>query len=157
MRSTDMLVLDNSTFTTLTTNRLVLRALTPDDVEAVFALRSDPVAMRYVPRPLATSLEEAATHIATILEAQRANTSLQWAITIKGDPTMVGIMGFWRMQKEHYRAEIGYMLAPRFWGAGIITEAIAAVVDHAFAQLGFHSIEAIIDPDNPASMRVLEK
>ncbi|HMC97714.1 MAG TPA: GNAT family protein [Flavobacteriales bacterium] len=153
-----MLELDNSVFTELTTERLVLRALSPDDVEAVFELRSDPVAMHYVPRPLATSLDDAAAHIALILDTQRANNCVQWAIALKGDPTtMVGIVGFWRMKKEHYRAELGYMLSPRFWGAGLITEAIAAVADHAFNVLGLHSIEAIVDADNPASMRVLEK
>lgn len=152
-----MLVIDNSIFTILNTQRLVLRALSPDDVEAVFALRSDPIAMRYVPRPLATSLDEAATHIAKILEEQRANNCLQWAITLKGDPRMIGIIGFWRIQKEHYRGELGYMLAPSFWGAGLITEAIGPVVDHGSKAMGFHSIEAIVDPNNPASMKVLEK
>ncbi len=152
-----MLVLDNSTFTVLTTERLVLRQLSMDDLDAVFALRSDPVAMRYVPRPLAKDLDEAAAHINLILEEQQANNCLQWAITLKGHPAMVGIIGFWRMKKEHYRAELGYMVLPEHWGKGIMSEAIAAVVYHAFATLGVHSIEAIIDPQNPASMRVLEK
>lgn len=152
-----MLTIDNATFTDLVTPRLLLRALSLDDVQAVFALRSDPVAMRYVPRPLATSLDEAAAHIENILDEQRLNRSVQWAITLHGDPKMVGIIGFWRMQKEHDRGELGYMLLPVFWGAGIITEAIRAVVDHAFANLNFHSIEAVVDPNNPASMKVLEK
>lgn len=152
-----MLVLDNSTFTVLTTERLVLRKLSLEDVDAVFALRSDPEAMRYVPRPLAKDRDEAAAHIQVILDAQQANDGLQWAITLKGHPAMVGIIGFWRMKKEHYRAEIGYMVLPTHWGQGIVSEAIAAVVHHAFATLGFHSIEAIVDAQNPASMRVLEK
>jgi ribosomal-protein-alanine N-acetyltransferase len=152
-----MLAIDNSIFTDLVTQRLVLRALSPDDVDVVFALRSDPVAMRYVPRPLATSLDDAAAHIDNILDEQRLNRSIQWAITLKGDPKMVGIIGFWRMQKEHDRGELGYMLLPVFWGAGIVTEAIDAVVRHAFVNLNFHSIEAVVDPNNPASMKVLEK
>lgn len=152
-----MLAIDNTTFTSIGTSRLMLRALTLDDVDAMFALRSDPVAMRYVPRPLATSMEDAADHIENILAEQRANKCVQWAITLKGDPRMVGIIGFWRIQKEHDRGELGYMLLPVFWGAGIITEAIRAVVDHAFATLNFHSIEAVVDPNNPASMKVLEK
>lgn len=152
-----MLAIDNATFTDLVTHRLVLRSLVPEDVEAVFALRSDPVAMHYVPRPLATSLDDAAAHIENILDEQRANKCLQWAITIRGDPKMVGIIGFWRLQKEHDRGELGYMLLPVFWGAGIVTEAIRAVVAHAFANLNFHSIEAVVDPHNPASMKVLEK
>lgn len=152
-----MLAIDHTTYTDLVTPRLLLRGISLDDVHAMFALRSDPVAMRYVPRPLATSLDDAANHIENILDEQRANRSVQWAITLKGDPKMVGIIGFWRIQKEHDRGELGYMLLPVFWGAGIITEAIRAVVDHAFANLNFHSIEAVVDPNNPASMKVLEK
>ena len=152
-----MLVLDNSTFTALKTKRLVLRKLSMDDTDAVFALRSDPVAMRYVPRPLAKNHDEAAAHIKLILDEIQANNSLQWAITLADDPTMVGIIGFWRMKKEHYRAELGYMALPMHWGKGFMSEAIGAVVGHAFDTLGFHSLEAIVDPQNPASMRVLEK
>lgn len=152
-----MLHLDFSQFPVLHTERLLLRALTPDDVEAMFALRSDPRAMQYVPRPLAKTLEDAAAHIALILAEQKANNSIQWVITLKDDPAMVGIIGYWRMKKEHYRTELGYMLLPAHWGRGIVSEAIGAVVDHAFRVLGFHSVEAIVDPDNPASMKVLEK
>ena len=98
-----MLAIDNATFTDLVTQRLVLRSLSSDDVQAVFALRSDPVAMRYVPLPLATSVDEAAAHIDNILDEQRLNKCVQWAITLNGDPKMVGIIGFWRIQKEHDR------------------------------------------------------
>lgn len=152
-----MLQLDFSQFPVLHTDRLLLRALTPDDAEAMFALRSDPRAMQYVPRPLARTREDAAAHIAMILAEQKANNCIQWVIALKDDPAMMGVIGYWRMKPEHYRTELGYMLLPANWGRGIISEAIAVVVDHAFHVLGFHSIEAIVDPRNPASMRVLEK
>lgn len=152
-----MLSLDLSTVPELRTGRLLLRGLTERDASAVFALRSDPLAMQYVPRPLARSLDDAVAHIRTITAEQEAGTAIMWAITLKGAPGMIGIIGFLRMRKEHHRTEMGYMLLPAHWGRGLITEAIASVVDHGFDVFGFHSIEAVVDPRNTGSIRVLER
>ena len=54
-------------------------------------------------------------------------------------------------------AEIGYWLAEPFWGRGIATDAVRALVPIAFDRMGMVRIEAGIHSDNPASMRVLEK
>jgi ribosomal-protein-alanine N-acetyltransferase len=73
------------------------------------------------------------------------------------DPSIViGTICLWNIQKEHYRAEIGYMLHPDHWRKGIMKEAINAVVDYGFAILGLHSIEALLNPENIGSSSVLE-
>lgn len=152
-----MLALDFSHFLELTTERLHLRELTDADVHAVFALRSDPETMRYVPRPLAASLGDAADHIALQHNARKANTILTWAITQRNDPAMIGIISLLRIKPEHYRTELGYMLLPAHWGKGYASEAVGAVVRHAFEQLKFHSIEAVVDPANTGSIKALLK
>jgi ribosomal-protein-alanine N-acetyltransferase len=152
-----MLTLDLSIVPELRTERLVLRGLKDSDAPAVFALRSDPLAMQYVPRPLAQSLDDAKAHIANILAEQQAATAIMWAITRKGTTEMLGIIGFLRMQKEHHRTEVGYMLLPTHWGQGISTEALAAVLREGFERYHFHSIEALVDPRNTGSIRVLER
>ena len=60
------------------------------------------------------------------------------------------------MKKEHYRAEIGYVLNPAFWKKGIMKEAILAVLGYGFDVMHLHSIEANINPGNAASAGVLE-
>ena len=65
--------------------------------------------------------------------------------------------GFWRIDKDHFRAEIGYDLAPERWGRGIMPEALRPILGFGFATLGLHSVEANIDPANGGSRRVLEK
>ncbi len=80
---------------------------------------------------------------------------LPW--TLKGDDRMIGTAGFYRLKKEHFRGEIGYMLSPDHWRKGIMSEAVEAVVQCGFGQLGFHSIEAVTDPANTASNRLLER
>jgi ribosomal-protein-alanine N-acetyltransferase len=152
-----MLTVNFSPFPVLETDRLILRRITTADANAVFRLRSNPETMKYVPRPLAVTIDDALAHIANIEEKIVLNSGINWAITLKGSPDFIGIIGNFRIEFENYRAEIGYMLLPEFNGQGIVSEAIARVVQYGFEEMKLHSIEAIIDPDNIASARVLEK
>ena len=61
------------------------------------------------------------------------------------------------MQKEHYRAEIGYVLHPAQQGKGIMDEAIKAVLQYGFETMKLHSVEANVNPANTNSMKLLEK
>ncbi len=144
-------------FPNLETKRLYLRRIANEDVNEIFALRSDKETMKYVPRPLAKTLEDAMVHISIIDSKIETNEGINWAITIKEEPKLIGIIGHYRIKPEHYRAEIGYMLLPEYHGKGIITEAIKEVVKYGFQVMKLHSIEAIIDPENLASEKVLQK
>lgn len=152
-----MLTINFSEFPELETERLKFRRADLNDVNELFALRSDPNIMKYIPRPIATSLEEASEHFKMMDEKISNNEMINWAITQKDDPKMIGTIGYFRIKPEHYRAEIGYMLLPDFHGKGYITEAITEVVNYGFTTMGLHSIEAVIDPDNLASAKALEK
>jgi ribosomal-protein-alanine N-acetyltransferase len=120
-------------------------------------LRGNPETMKYIPRPLVTTKEEALHHFKMIDDKIESNEGINWAITLKGNPKMLGIIGHYRIQPENYRCEIGYMLLPEYNGKGITTEAIKAVLEYGFDELQMHSIEAVIDPENRASERVLQK
>ena len=144
-------------FQNLNSERLLLRQITLDDVNEIFDLRSNPETMKYIPRPLATTIAEAADHIKLIQEKIETNEGINWAITIKGNLKMIGIIGHYRIRWEHFRSEIGYMLLPEYHRKGVITEAIQLMIHYGFNEMKMHSLEAIIAPDNIASARVLEK
>lgn len=152
-----MLTINFTPFPNLETERLVLRRVDKNDVNEIFSLRSNVETMKYIPRPLVKNIEDALEHIAMIDSKIEANEGINWAITLKGNPKLIGIIGHYRIKPEHFRAEIGYMLLPEFQGKGIISEAIKKTVDYGFNEMGLHSIEAIIDPENTASAIVLEK
>jgi ribosomal-protein-alanine N-acetyltransferase len=152
-----MLEINFHPFQNIETKRLVLRRIDENDVDEVLALRGNPEIMKYIPRPLAKTIEDALAHIRMIEEKIENNTGINWGITIKGSPKIIGIIGHYRIQPENHRAEIGYMSLPEFNGKGYITEAIKAVVEYGFEQMNLHSIEAIIDPQNIASEKVLQK
>lgn len=152
-----MLKLNFSPFPNLESERLCFRKLTLDDAPEVFKLRGDKKIMEFIPRPLATSIEEAIDHIKLINEKIDSNTDINWAVTEKDSNKCIGIMGFYRTQPEHYRTELGYMIAPEYWGKGYVSEAVNVLLDHAFNTFNFHSIEAVIDSRHIASEKVLIK
>ena len=152
-----MLEFNFSPFPNLETERLILRRLNSLDVNEIFALRSNPEIMQFIPRPLIKTKEEALDFIATMDENINNNIVINWAITTKDDPKLIGMIGFYRMKPENYRAEVGYILSAEFHGQGIITEALERVIQFGFEKMKLNSIEAVIDPGNYGSEKVLLK
>jgi len=144
-------------FKNIETSRLLLRRITTADVSEILALRGNPGIMEFIPRPLATSAADALGQIAMIEDKIQKNEGINWAITLKPDSKLIGLIGHYRIQPQNYRAEIGYMILPEFENKGIIPEAIKEVVKYGFKEMNLHSIEAVIDPRNLKSARVLEK
>jgi len=152
-----MLSLNFNAFPVLHTDRLILRQPTPQDAPEMLFLRSDPACMQFLDRDPCKTLEEAEAFINIGNEGAKKGNSISWGITLKDSDTLIGSLAFWRIQKEHFRAEIGYVLHPSFQGKGIMTEAIATALNYAFQVMGIHSVEANTNPDNIASRRLLEK
>ena len=152
-----MLTLNFNPFPNLESKRLMLRRMDKIDVKEIFAMRSNPEIMKYIARPLAKNEEEALEHLALIDSGIEKNEAINWAITIKDSSKLVGIIGFYRTKHEDYRSEIGYILLPEVHGKGIASEAVEIVVDFGFNEMKLHSIEAVIDPENIASEKVLQK
>ena len=152
-----MLTINFHPFKNLETERLLLRRVAASDIQEIRELRGNPETMKFIPRPLVTTDEEAMEHFKMINEKIENNSGINWAITLKGNPKLIGIIGHYRIQPENHRCEIGYMILPQYNGQGIVTEAIKAVLEYGFDDLNMHSIEAVIDPENFASERVLIK
>jgi ribosomal-protein-alanine N-acetyltransferase len=152
-----MLVINFTPFPNLETERLQLRRIDAHDVHEIFTLRSNRETMKYIPRPLVKTTEDALEHIAMIDAKIVNNEGINWGITLKGNPKLIGIIGHYQIKPENYRAEIGYMLLPEFHGKGIIREAVKEVVNYGFKVMQLHSIEAVLDPENLGSEKVLQK
>ena len=152
-----MLTIDLSRFPELATERLSLREIVRSDARELLALRSDPKVMEYIGRPRATSVTEMKELVSTYHDGRMNNASVAWAIAQNGSEKLIGTIGFWRMKPEHFRAEVGYLLAVEHWGKGFMVEAMNAVLRFGFEGMGLHSVEAVTEPANAASRRVLEK
>ena len=144
-------------FPVLVTPRLVLRETRDHDVDGVFELESDPVAMRYWSRPPMTDRSEAVASVERAKAFFPARSALKWIVTRPADDRMLGHLSLFSFSEQSGRAEIGYGLARRHRGQGFMHEALVAVVDYAFGPLGLRRLEADIDPRNTASVRALER
>ncbi len=152
-----MLQLNFSPFPEIKTDRLLLRRITMEDANEILMLRSNEEVMKYVDRERASCIKDAEALINTMNETVDTNNGIMWAIANNKDPaTLIGYIGYWRLIKQNYRAEIGYMLNPAFWRKGIMKEAILRVIDFGFDVMQLHSIEGNINPDNEASAKILE-
>lgn len=131
----------------LATERLVLRPIARDDAEALFPLFSDPEAMRFWSTPPFSDVEALRAWIAPSDEWPA------WVMVETGDVVGRIAIGVRRAGV----AELGYALDRRAWGRGLATEAVAAVIAHGFGAMGLRRIFADVDPDNIASIRLLER
>ena len=148
---------DFTKFPILETTRLRLREVVDNDVEEMFFLRSNKEVMKFIPKPLAVTLDDALDRIQMFKEHKEKEEGIHWAITQKGNDKMLGVISLFNINKENFRAELGYILHPDFQGRGIISEALQKVIEFGFEQMKLHSITAIIDPENIASEKVLQK
>ncbi len=153
-----MLNINFTPFPVLTTPRLLLRQMTMADLPEMFFLRSDEETVKYISRPRAKTYEDAARYITLFTDAAANNEGITWAIAFNDKPeTIIGHIGFWRIIKEHHRAEIGYLLNPQHQGKGIMQQALTAALDYAFNTMHLHTIEGGVNPANAASIKLLER
>jgi ribosomal-protein-alanine N-acetyltransferase len=144
-------------FPELSTERLLLRKMKTEDAPEIFFLRSDQTILQYLSKEPAKEISEAEDFISRINTDIDHNEAILWTISLKENPSkVIGTICFWRMLKEHYRAELGYVLSPEYWRKGFMRETILKILDYGFSTIGLHSIEARINPDNIASASLLE-
>jgi len=134
----------------LETERLTLRAPRLRDAKAIARLASDRrVAENTARVPHPYRIDDAEQFIAAV---NRTDGEATFVIALNGE--VIGACG---VEGRDGSAEIGYWLGVPYWGRGYATEAVRAVIDHAFGDLGHAALAAGARISNPASRRVLEK
>lgn len=143
-------------FPELKTKRLFLRKVNKEDLQQIFLLRSSEDVMKYIDRKKAKDLKDAEDFLHMIDEALDTDNGILWGIVLKEKPgLLIGYICYWRLVKEHYRAEVGYVLSPELWNNGIMKEALNEVIIYGFNEMKLHSIEGRINPANKASASLL--
>ncbi len=142
---------------TIPTERLLIRALGPADVPALYAIFGDPAVCRYWSWPALPDLAAAAALEAEIARCFRERSLFQWGLAERATGVVVGTCTLAALSAEHRRAEVGFALARAVWGRGYVAEALPALVRFAFEGLGLHRLEADADPRNAGSIRALER
>jgi len=141
----------------LTTPRLLLRAFAEADIPGLIALAGNYEVARHtlnIPHPYT---EAAARHWLQFTQQARAqNTAFPFALVLRATGEFIGGMGL-TLEPRFDRAEVGYWLGQPYWGRGLATEALAAVLRFGFEELHLNKIYATHHADNSASGRVMQK
>lgn len=146
-----------SQFPILTTDRLCLRQIQPDDAEAMFAILSDEAVMQFYGHEPHRSLYDTHQLIEQTQLSYTLHKSIRWGITLKGHKQLIGSCSFHHLNASTRRAETGYELHRSFWQQGLMYEAMAALLNYGFTAMELHRVEAIIDIANEASKGLLLK
>ena len=126
------------------------------DAEDMHIYLSNETVCRYMGIDAHKSIEDTKGEIKWYDNIFKEQTGIRWGISLKEDPAIIGSCGFLNLEKQHRRTEIGYELHHDHWKKGIMKEAITAVLRYGFQEMNLNRIEAIIDPDNTSSVKLLE-
>lgn len=141
----------------LETDRLRLRPVTADDEDAVCALMSDPVVLRYWDSPPWPDRSPFVPFVDRSRRLAAEGGGVRLVVEGREDGRFVGWCGLSSYDEDFRSVELTYVLAREVWGRGYATEAVGALVGWAYDTLDLNRVHAVTDTRNAASGRVLEK
>ncbi|WP_081755981.1 GNAT family N-acetyltransferase [Paucisalibacillus sp. EB02] len=144
-------------FPILYTTRLKLIEIEPIHAKGIFEILSRDEVMRYYGRESLESVEEAEELVEHFQMLFQEGRGVRWGISWKSTDEFIGTIGIHNYSPRTKRAEVGFELHPEYWRKGILTEALASVLEYCFVEMGIHRIGAITYPENGASNSLLEK
>ena len=142
-------------FPRITTERLLLRQIVPDDADALYATFSDEAVMEFYGDEAHRSLDDSRHLIHLQQEWYARRAGIRWGITRHGEESIIGSCGLFNFDEERRRAEVGYELRQAYWRQGIMREALTAILSLAFGPMALHRVEALTDGRNTASQSIL--
>lgn len=143
-------------FPVLKTDRLNLRQIKETDLNELFILKSDERLLKKY-NGKAKTYEETVLKLRSLVDSMEKKRSITWGISYKDEDKLIGSICLWNICEEQSKAEIGYELMYNFQGQGIMQEAIKAVIDYGFKNMGLHFIEAVLYESNVESVKLLER
>lgn len=139
------------------TPRLVLRKVTMEDRDAIFAWARDPDVTQYGSWDAHCTLHDTETFLEACLKQYEREGLGPWGIELSGTGEIIGTCGFGYVDRVDRRGGMGYFLGKRYWGQGLATEAARAVLRFGFGPMALNRIEARCMTANVASERVMQK
>jgi ribosomal-protein-alanine N-acetyltransferase len=141
----------------LETDQLLLRRMNTDDAQDLFEYASDPKVAMYTTWQAHQSIEDSVAFLRFVMGQYDREEIATWGVVHKGAQKLIGTCGFITWLSHHARAEIAYALSRKYWGQGLMTEAVRAVVSFGFRTMQLNRIQAVCEVENVASARVMEK
>ncbi len=141
------------------TERLILRPFTMDDAGPMFRnWASDPAVTKHMTWPTHESPEVTQAVLTGWTQSYSRPDFYSWAIVVKENgPEPIGSISAVHVKEKTLCATMGYCMSRVHWGKGLMAEALRALVDFFFDEVGCNRVEAEHDPNNPNSGKVMKK
>jgi len=141
---------------TLETERLLLTHWQPSDVDDFRPIATDPEVMRYITGGVPWSEDMIRSFVDRQISQYRELGFCRWKLLEKQTEKMIGFCGVVVWRDTTY-LEIGWWLAPAWWGRGLATEAARAALEDVFERVKLDRVVSIAVPANTASIRIMKK
>jgi ribosomal-protein-alanine N-acetyltransferase len=136
-------------FPVLSSPRLLLRAVTPEDASAL-------VEISYYDGIPAASEEQALEMLQKINSDYEQGNSIHWGICPNGQTEVAGTCGYYRGYKNNI-GEIGYILRSKYRGKGIMTESVRLIVEFGLRDMKLNRVVAYTEKSNTGSINILKR
>ena len=142
----------------LKTDRLILRRLTLDDVDAMFDnWASSSNVTRFMTWPAHRNKDITKMVLTDWVNSYEKLDYYQWGIVLKDSLTLIGAISIVNINEEDKSVEVGYCIGEEWWNQGIVTEALQRIIKFFFEEININRVEAYHDIRNIASGRVMQK
>lgn len=141
---------------TLVTDRLILRKLSQESFNYIFAHLSELELMEF----LGIDEEELGIQRAKFEGGLSTHNRkfVHFQLIENESMKVIGWCGFHTWYTDHHRAEIGYgMNSDEFKGKGFMSEALKPILEYGFKEMNLHRIEALVAPYNKPSLKLIQK
>ena len=136
--------------------QLIVRPVEEGDLQALLEVNGDDEATRFLPYASWRSLADGRAWFERMSILGARGESIQYVVTDRASTLAIGTCLLFRYEESSARAELGYVLGRKYWGRGLMREALVALISCAFGDYGLRRLEAEVDPLNQASRRLLE-
>ena len=145
-------------FPHIVTDEITLRKIVPTDIDSLFEIYSNENLFKYSPVMLKKNKDTVANMIGHFERDFHKRKEIFLGISLNSEPDgIVGVAEMFDYSQDINMITIGYRLNDRFWGRGIATKSVKAMVEYLFDEVGINRIQAFVMPENIKSLNVLQK
>ncbi len=150
--------MENKGTKTIETERLILRRFVIEDAEMMYRnWASDPEVTKFLTWPTHPNVNVTKSLLKGWIEGYEDLSDYNWVMELKETHEVIGNISVVRLREDIEAADMGYCMGKAWWGKGYMPEALRAVIDYLFSEVGLNRIAACHDVNNPKSGRVMDK
>jgi [ribosomal protein S5]-alanine N-acetyltransferase len=128
-----------------------------DDAEDYFASSSDLRVTKYLRWSPHLSLDDTRAYLTGVVEACQRGTDDPWGIEMDQERRLIGIIHLMDINAVHLKAEVGVVLNAKYWGNGLGSEALRAVLDFCFTELGLQRVQGMAIAGSTPACRMMDR